>query len=291
MPKPDIIFSERIKKLFRVLPFTQKVLRLITHFFNEILFGIGFSHNRQFPWLFQWLKKLGISHIRKQVEDPTTQKKLTPQYDFFCKRPSFSNVYFPVFNEPNVDLVTDPISRIQGNSVQTHDGHSIQLDALICATGFSVFDENIVPSFKTFGLKGIELGAYWQQNRFTSFQGISVPNFPNYFMIFGPYSAASASWFGMIDTQVRHLSRCLRTARKRNANYIEVTRKSLEIDFNKILKRRKNQLVFHGDCSRSRSYYFDKNGDVPLIRPATQLGMWLRSHLVSMKNYNIIAKG
>lgn len=291
LPKPDIIFSERIKKLFRVLPFTQKVLRLITHFFNEILFGIGFSHNRQFPWLFQWLKKLGISHIRKQVEDPTTQEKLTPQYDFFCKRPSFSNVYFPVFNEPNVDLVTDPISRIQGNSVQTHDGHSIQLDALICATGFSVFDENIVPSFKTFGLKGIELGAYWQQNRFTSFQGISVPNFPNYFMIFGPYSAASASWFGMIDTQVRHLSRCLRTARKRNANYIEVTRKSLEIDFNKILKRRKNQLVFHGDCSRSRSYYFDKNGDVPLIRPATQLGMWLRSHLVSMKNYNIIAKG
>ena len=88
LPKPDIIFSERIKKLFRVLPFTQKLLRLVTHFFNEILFGIGFSHNRQFPWLFRWLKKLGISHIRKQVRDPMTQEKLTPQYDFFCKRPN-----------------------------------------------------------------------------------------------------------------------------------------------------------------------------------------------------------
>ncbi len=121
-------------------------------------------------------------------------------------------------------------------------------------------------------------------------QGISVPNFPNYFMIFGPYSAASASWFGMIDTQVRHLSRCLRAAKKRNANYIEVTQKSLETDFNKILKRRRNQLVFHGDCSGSNSYYFDKNGDVPLIRPATQVGMWFRSHLVSMRNYNIKVK-
>ena len=68
-------------------------------------------------------------------------------------------------------------------------------------------------------------------------------------------------------------------------NYIEVKQQAYEDNFEHVLKRRKNQLVFFGNCAQSRSYYFDKHGDVPLIRPATQLGMCLRSHLVSMNNY------
>jgi cation diffusion facilitator CzcD-associated flavoprotein CzcO len=169
--------------------------------------------------------------------------------------------------------------------IETSDGRKHAVDVLICATGFSVFDKNIVPAFETYGLDGLEIGQYWEENRFSAFQGITVPKFPNYFMIFGPYSAASASWFGMIDTQVRHLSRCLRAANKRSSDYIEVKQKAYDDDVSHIMRRRKDQLVFNGDCARSRSYYFDKKGDVPLIRPSTQLGMWIRSHLVRMDNY------
>jgi hypothetical protein len=52
-----------------------------------------------------------------------------------------------------------------------------------------------------------------------------------------------------------------------------------------MLKRRRNQVLFFGNCATSNSYYYDRNGDCPLIRPATQFGQWLRSHLVSMNNY------
>ena len=285
LPKPDMVLGERTRQLFRRFPLAQRAVRVITNILNEVLFGLGFSHYRQMPWLYQWLEKVGVNHIRKQVHDPALQDKLIPKYSFFCKRPSFSNVYFPVFNRPDVELVTDSIARVTPTGVVTSDGVEREVDVLICATGYAVFEKGIVPAFDTFGRDGTEIGDYWGRNRFRSFQGITVPNYPNYFMIFGPYSAASASWFGMIDTQVRHFARCLKAARRRNANYVEVKQAAYEEDFEKMLKRRRNQVLFFGNCATSNSYYYDRNGDCPLIRPATQFGQWLRSHLVSMNNY------
>lgn len=285
LPKPDIALSERARNIFRALPATQRLARVITNILNELLFGIGFSHYRQFPALYAWLERVGIRHIRKQVTDPAIQEKLIPRYSFFCKRPSFSNVYFSVFNRPHVELVTTPIERVTERGLVDRDGIARDIDVLICATGYSVFEKGIVPAFDIVGKDGTEIGDYWNRHRFRAFQGITVPNYPNYFMIFGPYSAASASWFGMIDTQVRHFARCLKAARKRNANYVEVKQTAYDEDFERMLRRRRNQVLFFGNCAQSHSYYYDKNGDAPLIRPATQFGMWLRSNLVSMNNY------
>jgi cation diffusion facilitator CzcD-associated flavoprotein CzcO len=290
LPKPDFAINDTWRSRFRRFPFTQKIARWLTNVFNELLFGIGFSHYLQFPYLYRWLERLGVDHIRKQVNDPALQEKLIPQYTFFCKRPSFSNVYFPVFNRANVALVTEPITRITPHGIVTADGTQREIDVLVCATGYSVFERGIVPAFEVHGKDGLEIGKYWSENRFRSFQGITVPGFPNYFMIFGPYSAASASWFGMIDTQVRHLARCLATARRRGANYIEVKQKSFDDDFTAVMDRRKSQVVFAGNCASSRTYYYDRNGDVPLVVPMTQLGAWLRSHLFSMNHY-VFARG
>jgi len=291
LPKPDVAISERWKGIFRTVPGAQKAARVITNIFNELLFGIGFSHYRQFPYLYRWLERMGVAHIRKQVADPATQEKLIPKYTFFCKRPSFSNVYFPVFNRANVALVTEPIARVTESAIVTADGVAREIDVLICATGYSVFEKGIVPAFPVYGREGVEIGDFWSRTRFSSFQGITLPGFPNYFMIFGPYSAASASWFGMIDTQVRHFGRCLRTARKRGASCVEVKQQAYDDDFAGVLERRNSQVLYHGNCAQSRTYYFDRNGDAPLVRPMTQLGAWARSHLVRMDNYTFTSGG
>ena len=46
------------------------------------------------------------------VEDPELQRKLTPTMPFGCKRPLASNLYYPTFNRPNVELVVEPITEI-----------------------------------------------------------------------------------------------------------------------------------------------------------------------------------
>jgi cation diffusion facilitator CzcD-associated flavoprotein CzcO len=286
MAKPDAQISERVKRVLRRAPFLQRGVRWLINVLVEVMMGMGFIRYTRFPWLFGWVEKKLIESIRSQVDDPEVAEKLIPKYSFFCKRPSFSNVFYPVFNREHVELITDPIERITKNSIVTRDGTEREVDTLICATGYSVFDRECMPGFEVTGRDGKNLGDFWEANRFQAYEGASVPGFPNFFLILGPYSAAGASYFGMIDTQVRHLTRCLREARKRGANYIEVKQAAHDRDFAKINRRRQSTVLFGGDCAQAHSYYFDARGDTPGLRPVTGLEHWLRSWLFSMQDYD-----
>ncbi|MEE2663573.1 MAG: NAD(P)/FAD-dependent oxidoreductase [Myxococcota bacterium] len=286
MGKPDAAISAGWERAFRAAPLLQDIVRWTINVIVELSMGPAFVRYKQFPWMFRWLERKLIDSIRSQVDDPETQEKLIPKYSFFCKRPSFSNVYYPVFNREHVELITDPIERITENAITTRDGAEREIDALICATGYSVFRRDCAPNFEVFGTDGKNLGDFWQANRFQAYQGASVPGFPNFFLMMGPYSAAGASYFSMIDTQTRHLARCLREARRRNANYVEVKQAAHDRDFRKVERRRENTVLFAGNCASSNSYYFDHRGDTPGLRPVTGLEHWLNSLLFSMRDYD-----
>ena len=286
MGKPDAEISDRAKRIFRSAPFLQRLVRYMINALVELTMGTGFIRYTKFPWMFEWLERKLIESIRSQVDDPEIQEKLIPNYSFFCKRPSFSNVYYPVFNRENVELVVDPIERVTKTSIVTRDGGEREIDTLLCATGYSVFDRGSMPTFEVLGRNGCSLGDFWEQNRFQAYEGATVPGFPNFFLMMGPYSAAGASYFTMIDTQTRHFARCLREAGKRGANYIEVKPAAHERDFEKVNRRRQTTVLFGGDCTHANSYYFDKNGDTPGLRPVTGMEHWLRSYLFSMKDYD-----
>ena len=263
MAKPDAEISDRLKGRFRRFPILQTAIRWAINVFVEITMGAAFIRYKQFPWIFDKLEKSLIKSIRSQVDDPEIQQKLIPNYSFFCKRPSFSNVYYSVFNRDHVELITDPIECVTRNGIRTRDGRQRDVDVVICATGYSVFDRSCMPNFEVVGREGKNLGDFWEKSRFQAYQGASVPGFPNFFLFMGPYSAAGASYFSMIDTQSRHLTRCLRAARRRDANYIEVEESAHERDFQKINRRRSSMVLFAGNCAAANSYYFDKNGDTP----------------------------
>ena len=283
--RPDAEIGEGLKRAFRRAPLLQKAIRWGINLLVEVAMGMGFVRYRTFPWIFDWIERSAIESMRRQVGDPETQEKLIPHYSFFCKRPSFSNVYYRVFNRANVDLVTEPIERITADAVITRDGRERRIDTLICATGYSVFDRGSMPTFEVEGRDGLNLGDFWAENRFQAYEGATVPGFPNFFLMMGPYSAAGASYFTMIDTQTRHLARCLKEARRRGANYIEVKPEAHERDFRKVNRRRKATVLFAGDCRRSNSYYFDARGDTPGLRPVTGLEHWLNSMRFGMADY------
>ena len=74
-------------------------------------------------------ERAGLRNIAL-VEDPDTRAKLTPTEPYGCKRPLISNDWYPAFNLPQVELVTDPIERITPQGVVTADG---QQTVLLCA--------------------------------------------------------------------------------------------------------------------------------------------------------------
>ena len=117
------------------------------------------------------------------VEDPAVRAALVPDHPFGCRRPLFSNDYYPTFNRPNVELVTDPIDRIVPEGVVTADGTLREVDTIVLATGFST--TRYVSSIDVRGRDGRRLDEEWVDGA-RAYLGITTPGFPNLFMLYGP---------------------------------------------------------------------------------------------------------
>jgi cation diffusion facilitator CzcD-associated flavoprotein CzcO len=279
-----------MKWALRHIPGFQWSLRLLMWLVTDLLMVNVLKNYKRFAWLADAAERTCTKHIRDQVDDPALQEKLIPTYSFGCKRPSFSSVYYPAFNRDNVELVTEPIARVTETGIVTADGKAREIDTLVCATGFDVFGKKSVPTFPIYGKGGAELTDFWDANRYQAFLGATVPNYPNYFMIFGPYSVAGGSFIGMIENQTRHLMRCLKTAKRRGANYIEVKQESHDRDFQRILRRAQTNIWTLGNCAGANSFYYDRHGDAAGLRPVGSTTAWWESHSFSMRHYDFASK-
>ncbi|MFN8283644.1 MAG: NAD(P)/FAD-dependent oxidoreductase [Chitinophagales bacterium] len=265
--KPDAVIPTYLQDVFSLLPFTQNSIRKVTDKITEQVMVTAVVKNKQFPFIIKYLENVCLRNLHKQVKDPVLREKLTPKYGFGCKRPSFSSDYYPTFNRKNVELITDGITEITKDSIITKDGTERKADTLITATGFKVMANNSMVNYKVYGKDKQELSEYWQQNRLQAYHGCSIPGFPNFFMIFGPYSASGLSWFDLIEIQLNHIMRVLNENRKRKTDVVEIKKEANDTYFKYMLENQENTVFFNNNCSGANSYYFDKNGDAPFLRP------------------------
>jgi len=119
------------------------------------------------------------------VKDPELRRKLTPDYRVGCKRLVISSTFYDAIQQPNAELVTSPIQRIEPEGVRTADGVLHDLDVLVLATGFLV-DRFIRPT-RVIGRDGIDLDEVWADGPL-AYLSMSVADFPNFFLLNGPNS-------------------------------------------------------------------------------------------------------
>lgn len=282
LPRPDAPMPSAARALMR-LPGGQLLTRWLSQAFVEITFPLAAHYYKLLP-MSKVGERTGLAHLRDQVHDPEVRAKLTPEYALGCKRPSFSNDYLKTFNRENVLLETDPITEITASGLRTTGAHH-QVDVLIMATGFKVMESGNMPTFDLHGSKGVRLEDWWDTRPLQAYEGVSVPGFPNFFTIIGPYGYNGASYFTLIEMQTTHILRLLRQARRRAATRIEVTREANDRYFREMLSRRGTQVFWQDSCALANSYYFDKNGDVPLRAMSTPEAAWRAAHF-SLTDYN-----
>lgn len=285
-PKPNYAYGRKTKRVLAAVPWTQRILRAANFAASEVFFGIGFVNYQRFPGIFTWCEGAIERWMRSKVDNPDLQDALLPDYTFVCKRPALSNALYPMLNRDNVDLVTTPISRITRTGIATADGDERKLDVIICATGFKVFDRTTSPSFEVVGKHGKNLGDWWDVNRYQAFGGVSIYDFPNFFMLNGPYAAIGTSFFDILDSSVTHISRLLREARRRGASVIEVTQQAQERHMARIRRRAPRMVLYAGNCVNSNSYYFDRHGDSPAApAPSSPTENYWRTRLFRLSAY------
>ncbi len=283
-PKPDAKISPTLQAWFKRIPLTQKLARFANSALLEFM-GLGLLHYKQLPFILDGLQDLCRKQIKKQVRDPALRKKLTPDYGFFCKRPTFSNTFYPTFNRPNVSLVTEPIDRIEADGIVTKDGKKRPIDTLILATGFKMWERGGFPSVEVIGKNGANLGDLWHQGGYQSYEGLSIPGFPNLFNLHAPYSFTGVSFFYTIEVHMKRIERVIREMRKRNAASIEVKPEARDKFVAGMKRVAKGTVIVSGNCSTSHTYYLDSHGEVTLARlEPTALAFWRAGHF-SLDDY------
>jgi cation diffusion facilitator CzcD-associated flavoprotein CzcO len=281
-PKFDVPLPRLVRWAMR-LPGGKALQRMISQVFVEATFPIPAQYFTVFP-LARWMESAGRAYLRQQVDDPVLREKLTPRYAIGCKRPGFHNTYLSTFNRDNVRLVTEPIDKITPSAVVTTDGAGHDIDVLVLATGFKLMDPDSVPTFAVTGSGGRSLMRFWDEHRLQAYEGVSVPGFPNLFSVFGPYGYVGSSYFALVEAQTHHIVRCLKRARRDGATRVEVTEEANDRYFDEMMRRRHHQVFWQDSCRLANSYYFDKNGDVPL-RPTTTVEAYWRSRRFDLDDY------
>ncbi|MGB9013197.1 MAG: NAD(P)/FAD-dependent oxidoreductase [Aeromicrobium sp.] len=283
-PKSDAEIPDRVRKLYARVPLTQRAVRGIGTAILEAIMVTGVLRYKKVSWLNHRVEKWALSHLEDQVEDPETRRKLTPDYSFGCKRPTFSNTYFPTFNRSNVQLVTDPIARIEPDAIVTADGSRTEIDVLVLATGFNLWDTNF-PAFQIIGRGGRDLGSYWRENRFQAYQGVSIPGFPNLISLNSPYSYSGLSYFTTIESQMQHMHRLLTEVKRREATSFEISEDANTRFLDEMTRRLDDSVFVNGSCGTSRSYYFNQHGEATLLRPTSTVNAFRSQSRFPLADY------
>ncbi|WP_433517206.1 flavin-containing monooxygenase [Nonomuraea sp. CA-143628] len=202
IPKPDATFGPLTRLAFRFVPGLQRAYR-------EWIYR--YAENTLYPALAQgWsvglLKKRALDHLRDQVPDPALRAKLTPEYPPGCKRVVIDSSFYPALTRPNVDVATERIVRITPKGIETTD-RPYEVDTIVYATGFR--STEFLAPMEVSGRGGQSLRERWKDGA-EAYLGISVPDFPNLFLLYGPNTnLGHNSIIFMIECQVNHIMSCL----------------------------------------------------------------------------------
>ncbi|MFF5724754.1 flavin-containing monooxygenase [[Kitasatospora] papulosa] len=200
------------------------------------------------------------ARVEETVADPDTAEALKPWYRYACKRPTFSDKYYPAFNRDNVTLVdtadTHGIERITENGVVVGDT-TYELDCLIFATGFSVGASGINSGkLPVHGRGGARLLHVWATAGPRTLHGFTSNGFPNLIQMGSLQNASSVNFTHILDEQAVHAA-ALVTAAEAEEALIEPSRAAEDAWLAVLAEGAPDHEWFHADCTPG---YYNREG-------------------------------
>ncbi|MGH2952174.1 MAG: flavin-containing monooxygenase [Solirubrobacterales bacterium] len=279
MPHTDRPISRLERRLFRRFPALQRLIRRAVYWSRES-FVLGFAVERR---LMRAPERIARRHLRRQVPDPELRAKLTPDYEFGCKRILLSNDYLPALTRPNVELVTDAVTEVRERSVVTADGTEREVDAIIFGTGFHVTDPPVAEG--VFDRDGRSLAEVWAEGGMRSHNGTAVAGFPNLFFIAGPNTGLGhTSMLVMIEAQLAYILDALRTMREHGLATVDVRPEVQERESVRLQRKLRDTVWVAGGC---QSWYADAEGRVTTIWPDFTFRFRNRLRSFDLESYEV----
>src|SRR5262245_61240340 len=180
-PQENPPFTDQEREMFRREP--ERMRRL--HGDLSRAFSDNFSNavvDANSPPM-KLLEEVCRANLENNVHDPELRERLRPSYRAACKRLIVSADFYQAIQKPNAELVTSGIERVEPRGVRTRDGRLHELDVLVLATGFRA--DRFLRPIDVIGRDGVRLADVWAR-RPIAYLSVSIPGFPNLFMLNGP---------------------------------------------------------------------------------------------------------
>ena len=226
-----------------------------------------------------------VAWMREALADrPDLIEKVMPDYPAMGKRVLQDNgSWFRCLEKPNVELVRTAIERIVPEGIVTADGTLHPADAICYATGFR---HNEFLSFDMKGRDGISLHDQWRDEP-TAYLGITVPNFPNVFLCYGPGTnlAHSAGLFFHAEYQTMHAMDAIHRVLTGGARTIEVRQDAHDRYADELIEQISSLVWAHPTIQHS--HYKNPDGKVYTLSPWPMDEYWEMTRVVDPDAYLI----
>ena len=223
-PKDDTPFTPEQLERFRTDPAAAQAER------DKIWGWVDLAQTFASAEMREAARQRGLANLAL-VEDPDVRRRLTPSYAYGCKRPLISNDWYPAFNRPNVELVTEPITKVTADGIVTADGRERSFDTIVLATGFET--TRFLSSIEVTGRQGRRLEDAWADGA-QAYLGVTTSGFPNLFMLYGP-NTNNGSIIFQIECQVAYLLRQLDRLDREGLTWMDVKQDVMD-DYNRRLQ-------------------------------------------------------
>ena len=197
---------------------------------------------------------MSLDFLHKSLADrPDLIELVTPEFPFEGRRTVVSDTYYPSLKDPKVTLIPRGVNALTPAGVQDSSGEIRSFDVVVLATGFDA--ANYLSNLQVIGRAGQNLHERWGREP-EAFYGMMVPDFPNFFMMYGPNTNA-IPLVTFYQTQASFIAKTLSRVRRKGYHSVEVKTAAFR-RFNDLLQRQLAKTVW----AQTESYFKAGTGKV-----------------------------
>jgi 4-hydroxyacetophenone monooxygenase len=195
---------------------------------------------------------------------PELLERVLPTYPPFGKRMLMDNGWYRMLRNPKVTLVDNPVERIEHDRLLTEQGTEYEADVLLLATGFDVL--NFITTYEAVGRSGASLTDQWEQDNAKAYLGTVVPDFPNFFTLYGPnlQPGHGGSLIFVVEMQVRYIMDMIQKMLRDQIGAVEIRREVHDAYNDKVDLAHEQMVWTHPGMT---SYYRNERGRIVVNSP------------------------
>jgi 4-hydroxyacetophenone monooxygenase len=222
-------------------------------------------------------------YLTRELEGrPDLIAKSLPDYPPFGKRMLLDNGWYAMLRRPNVELVTEAVTEVTETGLVDSAGRAHEFDVIIMATGFHT-DRYLYPMDIT-GRSGRTTREVWGEHDATAYLGITVPDFPNLFVLTGPNTALGhgGSFITILEYQVRYVMDLISTMIEQGLGTVEV-RREVHDAYNRAVDAAHARMVWTHPAMNN--WYRNDEGRVVAVLPWRIVEYWEMTRKADLADY------